>query len=97
MQSISNAEPPKAKRTPAKLSPQRQTPPQPLDVINVPGALLRLETLAAISGRSVNSLFRDASKERGLLVLTKVGTRCTRVSSENARAYLARLAGGGDA
>lgn len=95
MQSIATAEPSKARRSTRKLSPQRQTPPQPVEVINVPGALLRLETLAALCGRSVNSLFRDASKERGLLVLTKVGHRCTRVRSEDARAYLARLAGGG--
>lgn len=82
-------------RRAAPIASRRATPPQPLDVINVPGALLRLETLSAISGRSVNVLFRDASPERGLLVLTKVGTRCTRVTSENARAYLARLAQGG--
>jgi hypothetical protein len=93
MQSIATTAPSKPHSTP-KLSPQRQTPPQPLDVISVPGALLRLETLAAISGRSVNTLFRDASKDRGLLVLTKVGPRCTRITSENAKAYLQRLAGG---
>lgn len=84
-----------SKRSAPKLSPQRQTPPQPLDVINVPGAMLRLETLAAISGRSVNTLYRDASKERGLLTLTRFGTHCTRVRSEDARAYLQRLAGSG--
>lgn len=94
MQYIATAAPSKVQRSSPKLSPQRQTPPQPLDVIGVDGALLRLETLAAISGRSVNTLFRDASKERGLLQLTKVGTRCTRVRAEHAREYLARLAGG---
>ena len=95
MQSIATVEPLKERRSTPKLSPQRQTPPQPLEIISVDGALLRLETLAALSGRSVNSLFRDASKERGLLVLTKVGPRCTRVRAEHAREYLARLAGGG--
>lgn len=93
MQSIATPAQAKARRSTPQLSPQRQTPPQPLDVIGVDGALLRLETLAAISGRSVNTLFRDASKERGLLILTKVGPRCTRVRAQDARAYLARLAG----
>lgn len=94
MQSIATASPTKAKRSTPKQSAQRQTPPQPLEIIGVDGALLRLETLAALSGRSVNSLFRDASKERGLLVLTRFGTRCTRVRAEHAREYLARLARG---
>jgi hypothetical protein len=64
---------------------------QPVDVINVPGALLKIETLAQLSGESVSSLYRAAKK--GELTFTKKGARCTRVSSENARAYLARIAG----
>lgn len=64
---------------------------QPADVINVPGALLKLDTLARLSGESLATLYRAA--KRGDLVLTKRGVRCTRVTSENARAYLARLAG----
>lgn len=65
---------------------------QPADVINVPGALLKLETLAQLSGESITSLYRAV--KRGDLVLSKRGIRCTRVTSENARAYLAKLAGG---
>lgn len=65
---------------------------QPLDVINVPGALLKLDTLAKLSGESIATLYRAA--QRGDLVLSKRGTRCTRVTSENARAYLARRIGG---
>lgn len=64
---------------------------QPADLINVDGALLKLETVARLSGRGISTLYRDA--QLGILVLTKDGTRFTRVSSENARAYLARLAG----
>lgn len=78
----------------AAASPQasKQRPGiQPLDVINVPGALLKLPTLASLVGVHPDTLYRAA--RRGDLVLTKIGTRCTRVSSENARAYLARLAG----
>jgi len=65
---------------------------QPADVVNVPGALLKLDTLAKLSGESIATLYRAA--KRGELVLSKRGARCTRVTSENARAYLARLAGG---
>lgn len=65
---------------------------QPAEVINVPGALLKLDTLAKLSGESIATLYRAV--KRGDLVLTKRGARCTRVTSENARAYLARVAGG---
>ncbi len=66
--------------------------PQPLDVINVSGAQLRLPTLAALSGRSVATLYRD--EKAGLLKLNRNGTRCTSATSEDARAYLAQLANG---
>lgn len=82
------------KRRPGGAPPRSVRRPgveQSLAVINVPGAMLKLETLAQISGRSVGSLYLDA--KRGSLELTKLGTRCTRVTSENARAYLARLSG----
>lgn len=67
----------------------RRTPSQPLDVINVPGALLKLSTLAQISGQSLSTLYRAAAARE--LVLIKRGARCTRVTSEAARAYLASL------
>lgn len=65
---------------------------QPADIIHVDGALLKLDTLAKLSGLTVSTLYRAAKK--GDLVLSKRGTRCTRVKSEDARAYLQRLAGG---
>lgn len=68
--------------------------PQPLELLNVPGALLKLDTLARLAGRGVSTLYADAAKDPTLLVLTKVTPRCTRVRSEDARAYLARLSGG---
>jgi hypothetical protein len=70
----------------------RRTPQQPLSVIEVDGALLRLETVSAISGRSFASLHRD--EKAGLLKMTRNGARCTRVRSEDARAYLHALARG---
>lgn len=65
---------------------------QPVSVISVDGALLKLSTLAAISGQSLSTLHRAAKS--GVLVLTKRGTRCTRVRAEDARKYLQHLAGG---
>ena len=83
-----------AAKTSTELTPTKsfRTPAQPLDVINVPGALLKLQTLAAISGQSIPTLYRAAAA--GKLALVKRGARCTRVTSEGARAYLDLLAGG---
>lgn len=82
-------------RAPSKSAGRtRRTPTQPLDVINVPGALLKLSTLAQISGQSLSTLYRAAAA--GELVLIKRGARCTRVTSEAARAYLAELGQGAE-
>ena len=71
---------------------KRNAPRQPLDVINVPGALLKLTTLAQISGQSLSTLYRANKAEQ--LVLVKNGKRCTRVTAESAQAYLAFLGRG---
>lgn len=65
---------------------KRRAAPQPLDVINIPGALLKLETLCAIAGESKATLYRAA--KAGQLQLVKNGARCTRVTTEHARSYL---------
>jgi hypothetical protein len=70
-------------------NPERAS--QPLGVIGVPGALLKLPTLGALAGRSRSTLDRDI--KAGLLKVKRIGRRCTRVTSEDARAYLERLAG----
>lgn len=64
----------------------RKTAAQPLNVIEVQGAQLRLSTLVALSGNSMSTLYRDA--KAGRLRLVKRGQRCTRVTAEDARAYL---------
>lgn len=71
---------------PMKSPDKHRTPPQPLDVINIPGARLKLATLGALAGESRATLYRSAAA--GQLKLTKNGSRCTRVTSEDARAYL---------
>ena len=63
---------------------------QPLNVIDIDDALLKLSTLSAISGRARATMDRDV--RAGLLSVTKIGQRCTRVKSQEARAYLQRLA-----
>lgn len=83
--------PPSAARHQPATRAGRNTPTQPLGVIEVPGALLKLTTVAALSGRSLSTLHRDA--KAGTLKLTRKGTRCTRVRAEDARAYLRALAG----
>jgi hypothetical protein len=67
---------------------------QPLEIINVPGALLKLQTLAQLAGLTTASLYRAAA--RGELILSRRGTRYTRVTSENARTFLAGLARGAE-
>lgn len=65
---------------------------QPLSAINIDGALLTLETVGVIAGRSRTSLHRD--RAAGILRVRVLGRRCVRVVAEDARAYLAALAQG---
>lgn len=89
-QSVTEAVPAVARR-----KRETRTQQQPLSVIDIPGAQLKLPTLVALSGRSMATLMRDA--KAGKLQLTRNGVRCTRITSENARAYLALLSKGGAA
>ena len=59
---------------------------QPLTVLSIDGALLRLDTLCAIAGESKATLYRAAAA--GKLKLVKNGSRYTRIRSQDARAYL---------
>ena len=63
--------------------------PQSLAVLELPDALLRLETLSEVSGLSVPTLYRKAAA--GELELIKIGKRCTRVRSSAARAFIHAL------
>ena len=64
---------------------------QPLNVLELPDALLRLETLAQAAGMSIATLYRKAAS--GELPLVKIGKRCTRVRSADARAFIAAQGG----
>ncbi|MGN6831089.1 helix-turn-helix transcriptional regulator [Paucibacter sp. M5-1] len=70
----------------AATSTRRQ---QPLEALQLPDALLRMGTLAAASGLSVSTLYRKAAA--GELALVKMGARCTRVRSGDARAFIQAL------
>lgn len=63
--------------------------PQPLSVIDLPDALLRLDTLSQASGLSIATLYRKAAA--GELELVRIGKRCTRVRSGVARAFIQSL------
>lgn len=79
---------------PNPIARSRRTPPQPLSVIDVPRAIVRMPTLEALSGRSRSTLYRDAKE--GRLELLKIGKRFTGATSEAARQYLKRLQTAGE-
>ena len=62
---------------------------QPLEALQIPDALLHMETVAVASGLSVSTLYRKAAA--GELELVRMGTRCTRVRSSVARAFIQAL------
>jgi excisionase family DNA binding protein len=62
---------------------------QPLQAAELPNALLNLPTTAAITGLSVPTLYR--LEQSGQLRMTRLGKRCTRVHSEDLRAFMASL------
>jgi len=65
---------------------------QPIEALQLPDALLRLDTLAAACGLSISTLYRKAAE--GQLELVRIGTRCTRVRASSARDFI--RAQGGD-
>ncbi|MEY8874924.1 MAG: helix-turn-helix transcriptional regulator [Leptothrix sp. (in: b-proteobacteria)] len=60
---------------------------QPIEAANIPGALLKAETVAAVTGLSVSTLYRLAAK--GKLKRVRMGARCTRWRSDDVQAFLA--------
>jgi len=67
----------------------RCTKAQSPAVLNLDGALLHMQTMVQVSGQSLATLYRAAAESR--LELIRVGKRCTRVRSEEARRYIASL------
>lgn len=64
---------------------------QPLDAIEVPGALLKLSTVRPIVGLSSSSIYRKIA-ESSFPEPVRLGARCSRWRSDDIKAWLAKQA-----
>ena len=64
----------------------RRTAPQPLSILEIPDALLTVETVSTVTGMSQSSLYRMAKS--GELVPVRRGNRCTRYKAAHVKAWL---------
>jgi prophage regulatory protein len=64
--------------------------PQPIEVANLPGALLKVATVSAITGLSPNSVFRKVSQGTFVQPI-RLGKRCTRWKAGDVLAWLNAL------
>lgn len=65
---------------------------QPIEAASIPGALLKAETVSAVTGLSVATLYRLA--KAGKLTPIRMGSRCTRWRAADVTAWI--RAQGGD-
>jgi prophage regulatory protein len=63
--------------------------PQPLHAAQIPDALLKLDTAAAVGGMSIATIYRKAATDPTFPKLVKLGTRCTRIRAGDLTAWLA--------
>ena len=64
--------------------------PQPLEAASLPDALLKIQTVTAITGLSPSTIFRKlAADPPQFPEPVRLGTRCTRWKSASVRAWLA--------
>jgi prophage regulatory protein len=70
----------------------RRTNAQPLEVLNTPDALLRIQTVVALTGISSVSVYRKVASG-DFPAPVKLGTRCTRWRAADVRGWL-RAKGG---
>ena len=71
---------------------QRNESQQPLHVLQIEGALLKLQTLRDLCGLGKTSLY--AKIAAGELQVVRLGKRCTRVRASEAQRFLQALAQG---
>ncbi|WP_133702345.1 helix-turn-helix transcriptional regulator [Roseateles toxinivorans] len=62
--------------------------PQPLHVLQLQDALLRIGTVAQATGLSAATIYRKVAA--GELPIVKMGARCTRFRAADVRAFIAR-------
>ena len=69
--------------------------PQPLEAASLPDALLKIQTVAAITGLSPSTIFRKlAADPPQFPEPVRLGKRCTRWKSASVRAWLAAQVAG---
>ena len=70
----------------------RKVSAQPLQAAQIADALLKLQTVQALSGMGRTSLY--ARIKSGELAVVRIGTRCTRVRASEAQRFLRALGKG---
>ena len=66
----------------------RRCEPQPLHVVQLEDALLKLQTVRATTGLSTSSIYR--LEKLGELMPVRIGARCTRWPAASVRAFMAK-------
>lgn len=75
--------------------PARRPIPQPLEAASLPDALLKIQTVAAVTGLSPSTIFRKlAADPPQFPAPIRLGKRCTRWKSACVRAWLAAQVAG---
>lgn len=67
----------------------RRASAQPVEVATIPGALLRLSTVQAVTGLGATSIYRRLAAGT-FPAPVRQGSRCTRWRSDDVRAWLAQ-------
>ena len=79
--------------TPSGTRSRRGVNPQPLQVVEIADALLRMQTAAQVTGLSEATLYRKAKSDPTFPKLIKVGIRCTRIRAGELTAWMAAQSG----
>lgn len=66
---------------------------QPLQAVQIPDALLTINTVSAVAGLSASTIYRKAASDPTFPKLVRMGTRCTRIRAGDLTAWLAAQAG----
>lgn len=87
--------PPKPPAAGAVLRPVRRDAPQPLGALEFDDALLKIQTVVAVTGLSTASVYRKVKggDEGSFPQPIRLGARCTRFRAGDVKAWLAKQAG----
>lgn len=70
----------------------RRTPDQPVQMLDVPDALLKVQTVSAATGLSASGIQRKA-REGSFPQPVRLGSRCTRWRAADVKGWLQAVAG----